>query len=312
MTDDDKVRQLRELLPATGAGIYLDTANRGPLTTETAAAMREADDWELRVGRVWEGRDEDVIQRHDEARAVLAALIGADPDQIAIVPGLDAAAALIERVLGVPAEGIEREVHSATGERLARAGAGGYPHVVDVSLAVGAVPVSVADAGADAVVFAADRWLLGPENVAALWLRRGRTPPRMSVARTQLIGVARSVGWLEMYVGLDWVFARTAHHTNRLHAVLADEPGVEVLTPSSAMAAIVSFRLPGWPLDEALTELRRRVFAIVNQAPGLDAIRASVAWFNTDEEIDRFAAAVAELARHTPETLPRRPTLLVH
>ena len=64
MTDEEKVRQLRELLPATGAGIYLDTANRGPLSAETAAAMREADDWELRVGRVWEGRDEDVIQRH--------------------------------------------------------------------------------------------------------------------------------------------------------------------------------------------------------------------------------------------------------
>ena len=28
-----------------------------------------------------------------------------------------------------------------------------------------------------------------------------------------------------------------------------------------------------------------------------------------DEEIDRFAAAVGDLARHSPETLPRRPML---
>ena len=309
---DDKLRQLRELLPATGAGIYLDTANRGPLSAETAAAMREADDWELRVGRVWEGRDDDVLQRHDEARAVLAALIAADPDEITITPGVDAAAALIERTVGVPPEGIEPHIHRATGERVRQSGAGQHPWVVDASLAVGAVPVSVADVAADAVVFAVDRWLLGPENVAAVWLPRGVTREGMSVARTQLIGVARSVGWLEMYVGVDWIFERTAALAKRLHNLLSDAPGVDVLTPASAIAAIVSFRISNWPLDEALGELRRRVFAIINEAPGLDAIRASVAWFNTDEEIDRFAEAVAELARHTPDTLPRRPTLLVH
>ena len=66
----------------------------------------------------------------------------------------------------------------------------------------------------------------------------------MSLARTQLIGVARSVGWLEMYVGLDWIFERGDRLANRLHASLSDLPGVELLTPSAAMATIVSFRLP--------------------------------------------------------------------
>ena len=311
MTDEEKVRQLRELLPATGAGIYLDTASRGPLSAETAAAMREADDWELRVGRVWDGRDEDVIQRHDEARAVLGALIGANPDDITITPGLDAAAGLTERVLGVAPEQIHRLVDPATGELLSVSRAG-TPLVIDASLAVGAVPLAVSEFDADALIFAADRWLLGPENVAAVWLKTGAAGTGMSLARTQLIGLARSVGWLEMYVGLDWIFERGDRLARRLHDLLSGLPDVELLTPSSAMGAIVSFRLPAWPVDQALTELRRRVFAIVNQPPGLDAIRASVAWFNTDEEIDRFAAAVAEVARHTPATLPRRETLIVH
>jgi len=311
MTDDERLRQLRELLPATGAGIYLDTANRGPLSAETAAAMREADDWELRVGRVWDGRDEDVVQRHDEAHAVLAALIGADADEITVTPGLDAAAALIERSLGVVPEQIQRRVHPATGELTALSRHDG-PLVADVTLAVGAVRVAVDDLGADALMFAADRWLLGPENVAAVWLPRGAPAARMSIGRTQLIGVARSVGWLEMYVGLDWIFERGDRLAHRLHDLLSGLGGVELLTPHPAMATIVTFRLPAWPVDQALTELRRRVFALVNQAPGLDAIRASVGWFNTDEEIDRFAAAVAELARHTPATLPRRETLIVH
>jgi len=36
-----------------------------------------------------------------------------------------------------------------------------------------------------------------------------------------------------------------------------------------------------------------------------------VAWFNTEDEIDRFASAVAEISRYTPDTLPRRKTLEV-
>ena len=98
----------------------------------------------------------------------------------------------------------------------------------------------------------------------------------------------------------------------RLFDALGGMAGVEVVTPSDALATIVCFRLAGWSIEEALEELRRRVFAIIGSTPDGEAIRASVAWFNTEEEIDRFAEAVAELARYTPETLPRKPTLLVH
>jgi selenocysteine lyase/cysteine desulfurase len=310
--DAAKVRELRDLLPATAAGIYLDTANRGPLSAETAAAMREADDWELRVGRVWEGRDEDLVQRHDEARAVLAALIAADPDAITITPGLEAAAGLAQRVLGVRHEETVRLVDPATGERLASGDSEAGPRVADASLAVGAIRLSVGELGAEAVIFATDRWLLGPENVAALWLRRPVPGVGISLARTELIGLARSVGWLEMFVGLDWIYERGARLASRLHDSLSGSPGVDVVTPRSALATIVVFRLVAWPVEDAISELRRRVFAIVGPAPGTDAIRASISWFNTEEEIDRFAAAIAELGLHTPETLPRRPSLVVH
>ena len=56
MSDEERVAELRKLIPATGAGIYLDTAYRGPIPAETHAAMAEAGDWELRVGRAGEGR----------------------------------------------------------------------------------------------------------------------------------------------------------------------------------------------------------------------------------------------------------------
>ncbi|MEA2677087.1 MAG: hypothetical protein QOJ81_1228, partial [Chloroflexota bacterium] len=60
---------------------------------------------------------------------------------------------------------------------------------------------------------------------------------------------------------------------------------------------------------QILEELRRRAFAIVSATPNGNAVRASVAWFNTEEEIDRFASAVSEIAQFTPETLPRKKML---
>lgn len=290
MTDEAaKLRQLRELLPATSAGIYLDTASRGPLPAETAAAMREAEDWELRVGRTWDGRDEDVAQRTDEARAVLAALLGANHDEIALTHGREDALALAQQAVGL------------------RGGS-----VIDATYMAGAVAVDVTALGADAVALGADRWLLGPEGTGAVWLGDGRaaTLSRM-LPRTALIGLARSVGWLEMYVGLEWIYERTAELAKRLFDALTATAGVEVLTAMDALTAVVSFRVANWNSAEAVMELSRRAQALVGQKPDIDAIVASVGWFNTEEEIDRFAAAVAELAAHTPATLPRRPTLIV-
>jgi selenocysteine lyase/cysteine desulfurase len=289
MTDEaGKLRELRELLPATGAGIYLDTATRGPLPAETAAVMREAEDWELRVGRVWDGRDDDVAQRSEETRAVIAALIGAGPAEVTLAHGREDALLLARPTL----------------ER------GG--HVIDATHLAGAAAVDVQSMGADAVYFGADRWLLGPEATGALWLAQSSTADAgRTLPRTALIGLARSVGWLEMYVGLEWIYARTAALAKHLFDALSAIAGVTVLTPSDALTAIVSFRITNWSSAEAVTELARRVQALVGHKPDVDAIVASVGWFNTEDELDRFAVAVGELAEHTPATLPRRPTLIV-
>jgi selenocysteine lyase/cysteine desulfurase len=297
--DTDKVAQLRELIPATGAGIYLDTAYRGPLPAETAAAMREADDWELRVGRATEGREEDVAQRRDEARAVLAALIGADPDEIA----------LIGPMIASPGEPLVDPLTGAV--TTTRRGSS-----IDATLAVGAIPMDVATLEAETIFFSGDRWLLGPEGSGAIWSRRASGLDLgvrdHDIGRTATLGLARSVGWLEMYVGLDWIYERGARLARRLLATLAGTAGVEVLTPADTMATTICFRLTAWPTEDALDELRRRVFAIIGANGDGTALRASVAWFNTEEELDRFAAAVAEIAQYTPETLPRRPSLVVH
>lgn len=374
--DDEKLAAIRELLPATSAGIYLDTATAGPFPAETARALAEADDWELRVGRVGPDREEEVRQRAAEAKAVIAALIqGADPDEVLLTHGsadaivrlvcaLRASAAgpaaagssiLLDARMGAalaPALGpathiteltpatfrkgqvargtvaIVPHLHAATGEllpvsRIAQAAhEAGAVVVLDASMSGGQVPVDPGELSVDAVALSGHHWLLGPEGTGALWvsgvLQRSVDLAALeashgSLPRRALLGLARSVGWLEMYVGLPWAFDRTARLAEGLMDQLAGVDGVELLTPRERRAAIVAFRVAGWDAERVREELGRRVFAIcgVVDAQAESAIRLSVGCWNTDEELDRSVAAVRELAAHTPETLPRRPGLVI-
>src|SRR3712207_2090892 len=84
MPEAEKLAAIREALPATGAGIYLNTGSAGPLPSESVRAMREIEDWEERVGRGSPDDWDTVFERMDEARGVVAALLHAAPDSVAL------------------------------------------------------------------------------------------------------------------------------------------------------------------------------------------------------------------------------------
>jgi selenocysteine lyase/cysteine desulfurase len=216
--------------------------------------------------------------------------------------------------------------------------------VVDGRHAAGALPVDVAAIGADAYAVAGETWPLGPEGTGALWASKrliehaasgaaatdeaaghetltaagvavpwpdARRWDATSFHRPSIVGLARTLGWLEMYVGLPWAFDRAARLARHLASALAAIEGVTLLAAADAIAAIVSFRVTGWSAPEIAEELERRIFAIVAVLVEADAVRASVAFFNTEEELDRFADLVRQLAGHTPASMPKRPTLIV-
>jgi L-cysteine/cystine lyase len=192
--------------------------------------------------------------------------------------------------------------------------------VVDGSQAAGALPLEVSDLGVAGYLVPGHTWLLGPEGVGALWLDPDRWPDGLpglggpgpgDFHRPSLAGLARAVGWLEMYVGLPWALERGRQLAAEVAGRLGQVPGVALLTPRDRMATIVTLRLEGWTASRLREELGRRVFAIVGLVPALDAVRLSIAWFNSEEELDRLVNTVAELAEAGPEAPPRRPTLVV-
>jgi len=80
----EKVAAFRASLPATRAGIYLDAGTSGLIPAESAAAMRQAEERELALGRATRDADEELADRMAEARGALAAVLGTAIDRVAL------------------------------------------------------------------------------------------------------------------------------------------------------------------------------------------------------------------------------------
>jgi selenocysteine lyase/cysteine desulfurase len=366
LPEDAKIAAIRELLPSTGSGIRLDMTVAGPFPSETARALQEADDWELRVGRGGPDRADDLAQRAEEARSVIAAVLSVPVSRVLLAPGTVAALGAVTSmlpqrasarilVLGEVPDGVLASVRALAAARgmavvlvpgsaaaavigddawlvvaahvdavtgvllethhvASRAHAAGALFVLDAGWSVGAVPVDATSTGADVVLVDGHRWLLGPEGVTAAWVGDQVDVARVAslldpLPRATLLGLARSVGWLLMYVGLPWAFERAGRLTGKLYDALSAIDGVELLGPPRGLATTIALRIGGWPVDEAAAELGRRCFAVLDVDERRGLLRAGVGAWLREEELDRLGVAVGDLASHSPETLPRRPML---
>jgi len=84
MSDPDKLAAVRAALPSLSAAIQLNTGTCGPIPAESAAAMTELETYERDFGRSQAEYWQEALQRIDEARAGVAAVLGGDLDEIAL------------------------------------------------------------------------------------------------------------------------------------------------------------------------------------------------------------------------------------
>ncbi len=218
-------------------------------------------------------------------------------------------------------------------EEVGRIAAGhGITFMLDACQSAGQMPLDVGRLGCRILTGTGRKFLRGPRGTGFLYVARGLVgqiePPFVDLRATRWTGpesyelapgARRFENW-ESYVagragltaavryarrlGLAAIWERVAALGARLRAALAEVPGVSLHDTGAVRCGIVSFALAG----EAPSATARRLAgqginmsvtagsaALIDFAErGLSELgRASVHYFNTEEEIDRFAAAVA-------------------
>ncbi|WP_051412388.1 cysteine desulfurase [Pseudoxanthomonas sp. J35] len=206
--------------------------------------------------------------------------------------------------------------------------------VVDGSQAAPHLKLDVAAIGCDFYAITGHK-MCGPTGTGALWARREylesmppfigggemikevsfdgtvfNDPPHRFEAGTPniagFVGLGAAVDYLES-VGMDAIAAREAellaHATGALQAI----PGLRILGTAPGKAAVISFLVEGAHAHDLATLLDLEGVAVRSgqhcahpllQFFGVAAtLRASLAFYNTHDEIDRFAAALVKVRR---------------
>ena len=197
--------------------------------------------------------------------------------------------------------------------------------VVDGAQSAGQVPVDLHAMGIDAYSMAGQKWLCGPEGTGLLYVRRDRFAdiaptyarygqfepsgyfiPAEGAKRYEigefyspaLAAQEAALRWLRDEVDLAWAFDRIATLGAEFRRRLTSIDGVKVATPSEPMAGLVNFTIAGLSSQDVTSQLYERGYTIryVETALCTVSARASIGWWNTEEEVAGLAAAVADLA----------------
>ncbi|HET6234481.1 MAG TPA: aminotransferase class V-fold PLP-dependent enzyme [Acetobacteraceae bacterium] len=217
--------------------------------------------------------------------------------------------------------------------RIARAH--GILFLLDACQSVGQMPIDVATIGCDMLSATGRKYLRGPRGTGFLYVRRGvldqLEPPFLDLQAVTWVAsdryemrpdsrrfenwernVAAQLGLgAAVDYALGWrltdIAARTDTLAAELRRRLAEIPGVSVRDRGRRLCGIVTFTVEGKPPRDIAAALHRQRInchasgpsspLLVPPARQLPAVvRASVHYYNTEQELVRFVLAVAALA----------------
>ena len=189
--------------------------------------------------------------------------------------------------------------------------------LVDGAQSGGAIPVRPESLGADFYTLSGQKWFCGPSGTGALWVRpqmlghlRTPWPWYMSKSRstsgvrdwpdarrldattltmTALAGCVASLGWHARQVAAG-ALGSAAERANTLRKELRRNPKVQLIDTSNP-STLVSFLVQGEPADQVATRLER-ANVLVRSIPGPNWVRASVGFWNDDEDVQRLVSAL--------------------
>ncbi len=211
----------------------------------------------------------------------------------------------------------------------------GVPFLLDACQSAGQMPLDVEAIGCDMASATGRKFLRGPRGIGFLYVRKSLlerlTPPfldlhaaRWTAARhyelrpdarrfenwetnvAAKLALAAAVDYALEW-GLDEIYARVRTLAHFLRQELARIPGIVVRDLGVERCGIVTFTVEGKPADEIKECLARQAINVSAstasstrfdmEARGLDAlVRASVHYYNSEAELERFLAAVTTLA----------------
>jgi cysteine desulfurase / selenocysteine lyase len=261
----------------------------------------------------------EVIPNDDMGQLSIEALRRAIDDRVKLIA-----------ITHVPTNGGLVNPAAAVG-RLAREA--GVLYLLDACQSVGQMPIDVEAIGCDMLSATGRKYLRGPRGTGCLYVRREilarLEPPFLDLHAAQWVAhdrfevrpdARRFENWETYYAGkiglgvaIDYAMQWGLEAIWRCITQLADDlrrqlsliPGVTVRDQGIERCGIVSFTVAGKSADEVKRLLARaRINVSVSrllstrldmEARGLhDLVRASVHYYNTEEEIARFCAVLAE------------------
>ena len=207
----------------------------------------------------------------------------------------------------------------------------GVPYLLDACQAVGQLPVDVDALGCDFLSATGRKYLRAPRGTGFLYVRRSRLaglePPFLDVHAARWapgdrlevrddarrfeswehsvanrLGLGAAVDYARA-LGADAIAARIESLASSLRAQLLEIPGLTLHDEGVERCGIVTFTIDGVDVYELAARLRAEGINISVstidfarydfEARGLEAVaRASVHYYNTDDELGRFVAAL--------------------